>query len=66
MYISPVFSCWVTFVTCLIFGCFRSFFEGAHQFWASVWREWAGGRQGWRVGREVATASEKLSREAPQ
>ena len=31
------------FVTCLILG---RFFEGAHQFWASVLRRWAGGRQG--------------------
>ena len=34
------------FVTCLILGHFRSFFEGAHQFWASVLRGWVEGRQG--------------------
>ena len=54
------------FVTCLILGHFRSFFEGVHQFWASV----AKGVGGWEVGVgvrwEVATGSEKLSREAPQ
>ena len=50
----------------MILGHFRSFFEGAHQFWDSILRGWVGGRQGWGVGREVAIASEKLSREAPQ
>ena len=44
------------FVTCLISG---RFFEGAHQFWASVLRGWAGGRKGRGVGREVATAVKK-------
>ena len=47
------------FVTCLILGHFRLFFEGAHQFWASVLRGWAGGRQGRGVWREVATAVKK-------
>ena len=41
------------------------FFEGAQQFWASILRGWAGGKQR-RGGREVATASEKLSREASE
>ena len=49
------------FVTCLILGHFRSFFEGVHQLWASI----AEGVGGWKVwmGRKVSTASEKPSKE---
>ena len=50
----------------LDFGPFQVIFEGARQFWASV-AKGVGGREV-RVGMgwEVATACEKLSREAPQ
>ena len=45
-------------VSCLILGHFRSFYGGVHQFLASVAKG---------VGRrEVVTACQKLSREAPQ
>ena len=50
------------FVICLILAHFSSFFEDAHQFWASI----AEGVGGHGAGAGVATASEKLSREAPQ
>ena len=36
--------CSLEFVTCLILGHFRSFFEGAHQFWTSV-AKGMGGRE---------------------
>ena len=56
------------FVTCLILGHFRSFFEGAHQFWASVLRGWVGGWEagvgGW--GGSWQQLLKKLSREAPR